>query len=54
MFLSLIVGGLSLLAAFTVGATAAGVIITLINVIAAAAVYLIVANCFNERFKNLG
>lgn len=54
MFLSLIVGGLSLLAAFTVGATAAGVIITLINVIAATAVYLIVANCFNERFKNLG
>ena len=54
MFLSLIVGGLSFVAAFLIGAETAVVILTGLTVVAAAASYLIVANCFNNRFKNLG
>ena len=54
MFLSLIVGGLSLVAAFFIGAETAVVILTVLTVVAAAASYLIVTNCFNNRFKNLG
>lgn len=54
MFLSLIACGISIFAAFLVGAAAAAAILTLLTVIAAAVVYIIVATCFNERFKNLG
>ena len=54
MFLSLIVGGLSFVAAFLIGAETAVVILTGLTVVAAAASYLIVVNCFNNRFKNLG